>query len=442
MSYDVPSGFRQTDAQHFCHAVVDGTHTSPKESITGRRLITSKHIKSGRVELSSAYRISEADFLEINRRSQVDQWDVIFTMIGTVGESALVVDEDPDFTIKNVGLFKNVDELSGRWLYYFLRTPEARAELDHRKKGSTQQYISLGDLRSFPLLVPIDSDTTAAIVSILQSLDDRINLLRQTNTTLEAIAQALFKSWFVDFDPVRAKAEGREPEAMDDATADLFPSEFEQSELGLIPKGWRVVPLLEACDLQGGSQPPAKTFIDEPRDGYVRLLQIRDFTNEAHLTFVPASKNLKTVQDDDILIGRYGSASGDKKKDSLGRICRGLDGAYNVALMKLCPIMVGREFALRWFDDPRFYNYLQGVSAKAVQSGFSKSELSLYLVAIPDQPLMVHYESIGSAIWQTLKLGRQRMEVLKTLRDTLLPRLISGKLRLPEAEAVIEDAVA
>lgn len=163
MGYDVPPGFRQVDAQSFCHAVVDGTHASPKQAAAGRRLVTSKHIKNGRVDLSTAYLISEADFQEINRRSRVDQWDVIFTMIGTIGESALVADEAPDFAIKNVGLFKSRDELSGRWLYYFLQAPEARAELDHRKKGSTQQYISLGDLRSFPLLVPLERDTTQSI---------------------------------------------------------------------------------------------------------------------------------------------------------------------------------------------------------------------------------------------------------------------------------------
>src|SRR5690606_8646078 len=100
----------------------------------------------------------------------------------------------------------------------------------------------------------------------LSALDDRIDLLRRTNVTLEAIAQALFKSWFVDFDPVRAKAEGREPEGMDPATVALFPSEFEESELGLIPKGWRIDEIGKAAPCVGGATPSTKEprFWDDP----------------------------------------------------------------------------------------------------------------------------------------------------------------------------------
>ena len=249
----------------------------------------------------------------------------------------------------------------------------------------------------------------------------------------------LFKSWFVNFDPVRAKQEGRTPEGMDEATAALFPNSFEESELGLVPKGWRVVPFLAAVDLQGGAQPPASTFIDEPRQGYVRLLQIRDFSTDAHKTYIPDTAKLKKVNEDDVLIGRYGSASGDKAKDSLGRVCRGLSGAYNVALMKLNPIEVGKEFALQLVNDPRFYGYLQGVSSKAVQSGFSKAELGQYRVVVPPRELAEYFEQMGADVWQRIKANNQLTQTLATLRDTLLPRLISGQLRLPEAEVMLAE---
>ena len=280
------------------------------------------------------------------------------------------------------------------------------------------------------------------IIGVAKALDDRITLLRETNATLEAIAQALFKSWFVDFDPVRARMEGRAPEGMDEATAALFPDSFEETALGAVPRGWQVMPFLEACDLQGGAQPPASTFVDTPRDGYVRLLQIRDFATDAHKTYIPDTSKLKKATEDDVLLGRYGSASGDKEKDSLGRVCRGLGGAYNVALMKIVPLQVGREFALQLVNDPRFYNYLQGVSSKAVQSGFSKAELGQYTVVVPPKPLMEVFELIGVAVWERLKHGVARQRELADLRDTLLPRLISGQLRLPEAQAEQEDALA
>lgn len=306
--------------------------------------------------------------------------------------------------------------------------------------GSVIKHFGPSHLRQMSITLPPIKEQVF-IAELFDVLDHRITLLRETNATLEAIAQALFKSWFVDFDPVRAKAEGRQPEGMDAATAALFPDSFEESELGLVPKGWGVVPFLDACDLQGGAQPPAATFIDEPRDGYVRLLQIRDFSTDAHKTYIPDTGKLKKVTEDDVLIGRYGSASGDKAKDSLGRVCRGLSGSYNVALMKLCPVQVGREYAFQMVSDSSFYRYLQGVSSKAVQSGFSKAELGQYKVIMPSSDLAEAFEQFGKAVWERVKANRELAQTLTQLRDTLLPRLISGQLRLPEAESLLEKAL-
>jgi type I restriction enzyme S subunit len=329
------------------------------------------------------------------------------------------------------------DRYDSEYVYYNLSM--RKAELQHLASGgSTMPILNKGLFSSIKIDVPPYAEQRA-ISRILALLDDRITLLRETNTLLEQIAQTIFKSWFVDFDPVRAKQEGRIPEGMDEETAALFPDSFEESDLGMVPSGWKVLPFLEACDMLGGAQPPASTFIEEPREGYVRLLQIRDFSTDAHKTYIPHTTKLKKADEDDILIGRYGSASGDKAKDSLGRICRGLSGAYNVALMKLSPIEVGPEFALQLVNDPRFYGYLQGVSSKAVQSGFSKAELGQYKVVIPPRQIADIFEATGEAVWKRIKTGREAHRILAGLRDTLLPRLISGKLRLPEAEVMLSS---
>lgn len=333
-------------------------------------------------------------------------------------------------------------DIDVNFLRYFLASPlQQNLMLGLASAGATRNALTKGMIEEFQILCPPVS-LQHSIANVLSILDDRITLLRETNTTLEAIAQALFKSWFVDFDPVRAKAEGKLPEGMDEATAALFPDEFEETDLGVVPRGWNILPFLDACDLQGGSQPPASVFIDELRDGYIRLLQIRDFSSDAHMTYIPDTTKLKKVSEDDVLIGRYGSASGDKAKDSLGRVCRGLSGAYNVALMKLNPLLVGREFAFQLVSDPRFYNYLQGVSSKAVQSGFSKSELAQYKIALPNSALIERYEQFGVDFWLATKTNNERIKTLKTLRDTLLPRLISGQLRIAEAEAELEKVTA
>ncbi|MEN1775826.1 restriction endonuclease subunit S, partial [Pseudomonas aeruginosa] len=128
--------------------------------------------------------------------------------------------------------------------------PVKQSEILDNGIGSSVPGFNLGQLRQHEVLLP-PLEEQKRIADFLETLDDRIVLLRETNATLEAIAQALFKSWFVDFDPVRAKAEGRQPEGMDAATAALFPDSFEESDLGTVPNGWRVLPFTETITVIG-----------------------------------------------------------------------------------------------------------------------------------------------------------------------------------------------
>ncbi len=404
----------------------------------GIPLIKVGDIKAGQIQSCPAYRVSQ----EVNheyRRTQLQGDELLITLVGNPGECVVV---QPHMAGWNPARAIAALRLKAPSIRTYLKTVlESRAGkhlIDAVLNTTVQKTLNLKDIKRLPIPLP-SSEAICSISEMAEALSSRITLLRETNATLEAIAQALFKSWFVDFDPVRAKMEGRAPEGMDEATAALFPDSFEESELRLVPKGWRVMPFLDACDLQGGSQPPASNFVDAPRDGYVRLLQIRDFSTDAHKTYIPDTSKLKKVTEDDVLLGRYGSASGDKAKDSLGRVCRGLSGAYNVALMKLVPILIGREFALQLVNDPQFYNYLQGVSSKAVQSGFSKSELAQYKVVLPSQELIDAYELIGQLAWQKIKANRDRLVTLAALRDLLLPRLISGQLRFSELNALLRE---
>jgi len=175
--------------------VRDGTHDSPKQVDIGKPLITSRHIKKGKIDFTKSYNISLSDYEQINKRSQVDKYDILFSMIGTVAETA-IVDFDPDFAIKNVGLFKTSGDYDlARWVYYYLKSNEAIAEVNAALKGSTQQYITLGDLRKFPILFP-SPEERKAIVGVLSSLDDKIDLLNRQNKTLEFMAAALWRWYF------------------------------------------------------------------------------------------------------------------------------------------------------------------------------------------------------------------------------------------------------
>ncbi|WP_320056313.1 restriction endonuclease subunit S [Desulfuromonas thiophila] len=438
----------------------------------GIPVVKIKNVRKRDVDLTEVDCVSE----EVASRCSnfyVREGDVLISMTGSgpnapasiVGRVARHSGNDSEFLInQRVGRFINKDDqrLELRYLYYFLSQSSVQDYLVSIATGSANQVnISAAQIESLDIPLP-SLDVQKSIAHILGTLDDKIELNRQMNATLEAVAQALFKSWFVDFDPVidnalaagnpipdelQARADiraalGDKRKPLPEAIQKQFPSSFVFSEeMGWIPEGWEVLPILQVCDMLGGTQPPASTFVDNYRDGYVRLLQIRDFTNDNHITYVPDSPKLRRVEEDEILIGRYGSASGDRKSDSLGRICRGKAGVYNVALMKLSPVLAGQEYCLRLFDSESFYNYLYGISNKAVQSGFSKKELGNCIVCLPPTMLREEYEKFGTGLWARQKMFRCESESLTKLRDTLLPKLLSGQLRIPDAEKRVTEVV-
>lgn len=183
----------------FCLKITDGTHDSPKEQKTGKHLITSKHIKGRNVDFETAYLISEEDFNKINLRSKVEQWDVIISMIGEYcGFSFVERNQNIDYAVKNVGLFKTGSKNKAFWLYYFLNSKIGRFILETNKSGTSQPYLTLGFLRELSILYPNSEKEANQIVELLGSLDDKIDLLHRQNKTLEQLAETLFRQWFVE----------------------------------------------------------------------------------------------------------------------------------------------------------------------------------------------------------------------------------------------------
>ena len=165
--------------------------------------------------------------------------DVVFTQRGTLGQVSIVPALPySEYVVSQSQMKITVDpsKADSQFIYYLFRSEEQLRYIFNSAIQTGVPHTNLGHLRKTPVTVP-SLGIQKAIAGFLCALDDRITLLRETNATLEAIAQALFKSWFVDFDPVRAKAERRQPEGMDAVTAALFPDRFEESELGLVPEG-------------------------------------------------------------------------------------------------------------------------------------------------------------------------------------------------------------
>jgi type I restriction enzyme, S subunit len=244
-----------------CELIVDCVNkTAPViEQPTPYRMIRTTNIRNGRIDLSSCRFVDETTYEKWTRRAALQYGDVLLTREAPIGEVGLVEEPKGLFLGQRVMQYRaDPTVLSPRILLYAFLSPALQDQFgSHEGSGSVVSHIRVGDCFKFKVRLP-PLPVQTEIAATLGALDDRITLLRESNATLEAIAQAVFKSWFVDFDPVRAKLEGRAPEGMDEATAALFPDGFEKSELGLVPRGWRVLPIGDAVEAVGGATPDTK----------------------------------------------------------------------------------------------------------------------------------------------------------------------------------------
>lgn len=288
----------------------------------------------------------------------------------------------------------------------------------------------------------VDRRTQDSAVEFLRVLDDRIDNLRQSNTTLEAIAQALFKSWLVDFDPVRAKAEGREPEGMDAATAALFPSEFEDSELGPIPRGWMVDEIGNTVGCVGGATPSTK---DETfwADGVHHWATPKDLSG-LQAPILTTTDRLIT----DAGISRIGSGLlpvGTLLMSSRAPIgylaLASVPTAINQGFIAMPPGgQLPPSFLLFWAR-----SNMELIKQKANGSTFmeiSKAAFRPIKVCVPPDEVIDVFTQVAEPLLRRIESNERQKATLAGTRDALLPRLISGRLRLPDAESLMEEASA
>lgn len=183
-------------ADQFCTLITDGTHDSPKPQQSGWKLITSKHLKGHYIDFDSANWISEADYLKVISRSAVEQWDILFSMIGTIGNIYLEKNSHVEYACKNMGIFKfSGNKENALWMYYYLKSPQAKAYIQTHLRGSTQAYVPLGGLREMPVPVPPQS-VRNEIIAVLRPIDEKIECNNAINDNLQQQADALFSSLY------------------------------------------------------------------------------------------------------------------------------------------------------------------------------------------------------------------------------------------------------
>jgi type I restriction enzyme S subunit len=349
-----------------------------------------------------------------------------------------VPDGFPELNCANI-VFARPDRRYSKFIGYYLNSAGGRGALLALSSGSAQLVLNTKAVAQVEVPVP-PTETAELISRVLGTLDDRINLLRETNTTLESIAQGLFKSWVIDFDPVRAKAEGREPEGLDAATAALFPSEFEDSELGSIPKGWSVQPIGDLVDAVGGSTPDTKneTFW-EPA--------VHHWTSPKDLSGATAPVLLDTERK----VSDAGLAKISSGLLPVGTLLMSSRAPIGYLSLSQVPVAINQGYIAMppGGSLPPEYMYfwcqlnMDAIKGRANGSTFmeiSKKAFRPIPALLPSPEVVKRFHEFAAAVFKRVTANERQARALAELRDTLLPRLISGKLRLPEAMQELEVA--
>lgn len=321
-----------------------------------------------------------------------------------------------------------------RFSYYLLSSLNFR----RYNSGSAQASLNRNYLYGIPVLRP-PLPYQGAIVHILGSLDDKIALNRKMNETLEEMARALFKSWFVDFDPVHAKARGEKPYGMDDATAALFPDSFEESELGPIPTGWKVSPLLELAELISGGTPKTK----EPSywGGEIKWASAKDVSKASERYLVATERTIteRGLNESSTKLITAGAVAVVARGATCGRWT--LFGE-TMAMNQTCYALRARTEQYTRFVQQVVPSSLEGLVRQAHGSVFDTITTGTFRTArtvVPPPALSVAFDAVVEPMERRILTAIHESRDLASTRDTLLPRLVSGSLAVSAMEQVIGE---
>ncbi|AVJ57058.1 restriction endonuclease subunit S [Idiomarina sp. OT37-5b] len=450
-------------------ALIDYRGKTPKKTDTGIPLITAKIVKNGKILPVSEF-IAEEDYDEWMVRGLPQVGDVVVTTEAPLGEVAQLEDCNVALAQRIVTLRGAKEILESDYLRYVMQGPYVQGQLEARASGSTVKGIKQSELRKILLPIPPKQEQTK-IAKILKSIDNKIRINEQASQTLEQIAQAIFKSWFVDFAPVKAKINALEAGGSDEdallaamqaisgkdkaqltrlqtdspehynqlrTTAELFPSAMQDSELGDIPEGWDINCIKDVAEVVKGKSyksaelAPSNTALvtlkSFNRGGGYRLDGLKPYTGKY--------KPQQEVQVGDLIIaytdvtqaadviGKPAMVVGD---DNYSSLVVSLDVA--VVRPKLQPL---KPFLYGLTRSKSFQSKMQSHTTGTTVLHLAKNAVPEFEFALPSQDLIAIYESQVKPIFNLVNENIQENRNLERIRDTLLPKLLSGEIDIDE----------
>ena len=394
-------------------------------------------IRGGLISHEPSYCISEATNSK-HKRTQLQGDEILITLVGNPGECVLVESHMAGWNPARAIAVLRLKETQLRvYLKAFIESAAGKHMIDSVLNTTVQKTLNLKDIRQLPIPIP-PFEVIKSISEFSAALNNRIAILRETNATLEFIAQAIFKSWFVDFDPVRAKQEGRIPDGMDEATAALFPDCLEDSELGLVPKGWEIESVGDAVEFVGGGTPNTKEpSYWEPGE--------HCWTTPKDLSGIAAPILLATERK----LSSKGLAKVSSGLLPVGTLLLSSRAPIGYLAIIQTPMAINQGYIAMLPDSqlpPLFMLYwcrqnMETIKGRANGSTFmeiSKKAFRPIPILVPPPTIVRAFTDVAGSLFDRLVEHETMAQNLSSIRDTLLPRLVSGKLLLPEAEAELE----
>ncbi len=429
MMFDFPAGWQLQSIEASMKAIIDYRGKTPRKTLFGIPLITAKIVRDGRIMTPNEF-IASADYDLWMRRGMPEPGDVVMTTEAPLGEVAQLDGRKVALAQRLITLRGKPDLINNTYLKFAMQSAFVQNQLKARSTGTTVLGIRQSELKQVKIPLP-SLDEQSRIAHILGTLDDKIELNRQMNETLEAIAQAIFKSWFVNFDPVRAKMEGRLPAGMDAATATLFPSAFQGSPLGEIPEGWKVGTLGEIAKNIRQSIKASEIDSDEFYIGLEHMPR-RSITLSEWQTADGLGSNKYRFRKGEILFG--------KLRPYFHKVgVAPIDGVCSTDILVIQPI------DSEWFgivlglvSSDAFIAYTNAYSAGTRMPRTNWKDMSRYEIALPQVEVSQKYTEFIRPFIERIIENIHQSRTLSQIRDALLPKLLSGEIRVDNIDKRLE----
>lgn len=431
--------------------LVNPTSWSKKDGWAFLNYLDTANITEGQIDQIVTFD-TQTDKIPSRARRTVQEGDMIYSTVRPNQKHYGLMKNVRDNLVVSTGFTvlrsKFPERLDTRYLYLLLTQDFLTDYLHGIAENNTSAYPSLRpkDLTDLEFEIP-PIEVQRSVADSVEHLDDKIELNRKMNETLEEIAKAIFKSWFVDFDPVRAKMEGR-PTGLPDDIAALFPDRLVDSEIGEIPEGWDLCALREFTTLTKGrsyksaelsaSETALVTLKSFQRGGGYRFDGLKPYTG----TYKPE----QTVEQGDLIVALTDVT---QAADVIGKpaIVRSsadhstLVASLDVGVVRMSEgSVLSKEFCYYLMLSPRYTSHSLGYTSGTTVLHLAKDALGSFEFAVPSSELIKYFTDITSKLLGRTFIAETESVLLADLRDTLLPKLISGELQVPDAEQFLEEA--